>query len=708
MILFYDDWGKYPNAIIHHSTKNESFVHIASVYKKLGIRNHAFMLALTQPELEHIDPYDVDNLDTTAIAKIAYECTINPWYYFREIARVPASVGVNPIPFKANRGNIALYWSFFNHITSILIQPRQTGKSVSTDMLMIYLLNIGTSNTSINMLTRSDQLRATNLERLKRIQGELPPYLDMRTGKDIFNTEEIILRATGNNYKGSLTGGSEKSANNTGRGFTSPILHVDEACFIEHIKIAMTAALMAGNAAREQARLNNLPYGTIITTTTGRIDDRDASYIHKLWQEAAPWSDHFFDCTNEEELRETVYKNSYESKRLMVNITMSYLQLGKDDEWMRQQLEETFAEGGDADRDLFNRWTTGNYRSPLPKEYTEIIRNSVIDEPYTEIYDKHNFILRWYIDEQERERRILAGHSFIIGVDTSDAAGRDEIAMVIRDHTTGENICTSNFNEVNLISIASFFSDFLLKYENALLVMERRSSASAILDYIAEILIANGQNPFRRIYNTVVQFKHENPDLFEQLVRPRSLRMDSYEKHKKRLGFATSGSGLTARSELFGNTLMSMCKFTGDTVRDRLLADQLLSLVIRNNRIDHPEGGRDDIVVASLLSYWLLLHGKNLESYSVDSRTVLSKNGNYIEEKYGKDALDKEEVMAIEQEVQSLLDQYREARDIFIKKKIEHKLTMLVNQLNINHGFAISVSQLIEDLDQKKKIEAGR
>ena len=51
MILFYDDWRKYPGAIIDDQTSNESFIRLATIYRDMGIKNHAFPLVLLNPEL---------------------------------------------------------------------------------------------------------------------------------------------------------------------------------------------------------------------------------------------------------------------------------------------------------------------------------------------------------------------------------------------------------------------------------------------------------------------------------------------------------------------------------------------------------------------------------------------------------------------------------------------------------------------------------
>ena len=56
MILFLQDWIKYPNAIVHTSTKNQSFIDLANIYKKMGIKNYYFHLQLHDRRLEFVDP----------------------------------------------------------------------------------------------------------------------------------------------------------------------------------------------------------------------------------------------------------------------------------------------------------------------------------------------------------------------------------------------------------------------------------------------------------------------------------------------------------------------------------------------------------------------------------------------------------------------------------------------------------------------------
>lgn len=709
MILFLDDWKNYPNAILHLSTKNESFIRLAALYKSMGIKNHAFMLALHNPRLEHVDPWSED-LSIEEMAMIVQEIKENPWYFFREVTRVPALAGSNATHFKINRANLAAFWCFFNHVTFILIQPRQTGKSFSIDTLMILLLNFGTMNTQINMLTRSGKLRAENLDRLKKIQEELPSYLDFRGKDDIFNTEEIKFKKVSNSYKGNLSNLSPKLANNVGRGFTTPVLHVDEGCFVPNIAIALPAALMAGNAARDAAKLNKSHYGTLITTTAGKTDDKDGKYIYSLWLEAAVWNEKFLDCENEEQLVTVILQNSNSSranKRAMVNITMSYRQLGYSDEWMREKLNETLSEGEDADRDLFNRWTSGNQKSPIPKEYLEILKNNIKDEPRKDFYAPYNYLLLWYYNEDDIQRRIDSSRNFIIGIDTSEGMGRDDIAFHMRDSCTGETICTATFNEINLITLADFFTAILVHFTNSMMIIERKGSAITIMDYMVQkLIIQHSINPFKRLFNMIVQEKESYPEEFDKISRLNYYDEGLLAKYKKHLGFNTSGgSGITSRSTLFSTVLMHMLRYTAHLLYDDKLCTQIRTLEVRNGRIDHPEGGHDDLVIASLLSYWLMLNGKNLSFYGINTQLLFKENNVYIGEKYQNNSDDEEDYsQEFEYEFLNLLDEYKQERDEIVLRQLENRIRFIGKQLVNTYSRNISVEHMLDEINRERRV----
>lgn len=709
MILFRDDWLQHPGAIIHYSTTNESFLKIAEVFHRMGIENCAFHLSLLDPDLQYIDPFS-ETLTLMEKAKVARECKLNFWYYLREISRVPEPGSIIPVKFVANRMNIALYWLFFNHVMTIVVILRQTGKTTTLSVLVEYLLNFGAMNTFVNLLTKNEGLKAETLSKVKALYEELPEYLNFSTKKDIFNTDEIQIRDLLNKFKGNLSSSSPKQAEKVGRGFTSPINIIDEAAFVENIATAMGAMLMSGNAARNSAEKNGNPYGTLIATTAGNTDDRDGGYIYSLVTAATIWDDRFMDALDNKELQNLIFKNSPASKnksnRPMVNITMSYRQLGYSEEWLQKTLQANISTPENIKRDIFNQWLSGSSSSPIPKEYIEVMRKHVVENPRSDFYAPHNYLLKWYVSQEELASRTSSGHSFVIGVDTSDGSGGDDISFVMRDHAVGDVLCTAIYNEINLITLADFFVSFLLRYENTLMIIERKSSAATIIDYIVQKLLAAGINPFTRLYNTIFQNKDSMPKEYEEISRARMHDESIFTKYKKHLGFTTSGSGITARSELYSTTLIHMLKFTGHVLYDETLINQICALVVRNNRIDHPTGGNDDMVISCLLSYWILTKGTNLQLYGIDSTTLLRKNSVYLEEKYRTDgeSYEREELEEMEARFAQLMEEIRSESNPTIAMQLELRLRKLASE-NPTEGNIISVEEMLEGIARNKKLK---
>ena len=711
-ILFGTDWGNYPNACIHYETKNQSFLHLAEVYHALGVNNCAFHLALLQPELKDVDPFD-ENLPIDVKASILYECKHNFWYFLREVIRVPVPGSLVPIHFQANRSNVALYWFFMNHVMVLIVILRQTGKTTMLMVLVVYLLNFGSTNVFINLLTKSEGLKAETLKKVKDLFDELPEYLNFSTKKDIFNSDEVKIAAFDNKFKGNLSSASPKQAEKVGRGFTSPINIIDEAAFIENIAIAMGAMLMSGNAARTAAELNGNPYGTILATTAGDTDDRDGGYVYKIANAATLLDEKFYDAPDLKTLLDLIYTNSNasknEAKRPIVNITLSYRQLGYDDEWLQKKLSENISTPENIKRDIFNQWLSGSSASPIPKQYIEIMKANVVELARSEFYAPYNYLIKWYVSEDDLVYRVKSGHSFILGVDTSDGVGRDDIAMTVRDHTTGQILGTATFNEINLITLADFFVSFLLKYENSTMIMERRSSAATIIDYIIIKLLSHGINPFTRMYNTIFQNKEVYQKEFEEIIRARPHDEHIFTKYKKHIGFVTSGTGVTSRSELYSTTLMSMLRYTAHTLYDGRLVQQISSLVIKNNRVDHPEGGNDDMVISSLLSHWMLTIGKNLSLYGIDVHTLLKSNKVYLDEKYASDDKDYDEEEAKEQEAlfNDLIEDYKKERNPIISRQLELRIRKIANEMSTTTN-VISVEELFANINRDRRIYHNR
>ena len=697
MILFLEDWKRYPNAIPDYKTSNKSFLEMADKYAQMGVRNALCILALHNPALQGVDPFD-PTLPSEVKTMIGIECQYNPWYYFREIVRIPPTASSNPLQFKANRGNLALIWLFFCNVDVALIQPRQTGKSVSTDTLMVWLLFIGARHSRINLITKDDTLRVANVERLKKIRNYIPSYLYMVDRSDSDNKYELTCNAYDNVYTTGVSQNSEIAANNLGRGLTSPVMHFDESPFIKFIETTLPAALAACTASREEAEMNNAPYGNIYTTTAGKRDDRDGKYMYDFIHGGAPWMEQYLDCRNKRELRKMVLAHC-SGKKLLVNATFNHRQLGKTDEWLYKAMADAASHGDAADRDFLNIWTSGTQSSPLSPALNELIKKSEMEAVWPEI-SKQLYVMRWYFSESEIRRRMQT-EQWVLGVDTSDAVGRDAIALVVTSMSDLGTVGATTLNETNLYTVAEYLCELLVRYPNMTMIIERKSSAPTIIDILVLKLTALGIDPWRRIYNTMVDRLDElKPEEITDMARPVEMRSATfYDRYKRCFGFNTDAD---SRLLLYGTVIQNAAKQAGRYVRDKQLSTEIRSLVVKNGRIDHSASGHDDMVISWLMTHWLVWHSRNLHYYGIDTRELKSSMAADGKPLTQTDIYRKQEQARLLATIESLYRELNETKDDFIAMKLEHRLKLLSSTVETNGIEGFNIDSMIQEAKENR------
>jgi hypothetical protein len=691
MILFHSDWDYYPDAIADFQTTNQSFVRLAQLYADMGVENNVFHLALHNPDLQGVDPFS-PNLTVEQMVDIGLECAENPWYFFREIIRVPAAGGSEHPRLIANRGNIGMYWCFFNHVDVALIQPRQTGKSVSTDCLMVNLVHFATDHTYITMITKDNSLRTKNVERLKKMRDLLPKYLLEMRPDDADNQIELTYKSRDNGYSTAVAQNSEAGANNVGRGLTSPVLHSDEGPFTSFINIILPAALAAGTAARNNAKKDGQPYGNIFTTTAGKKDNREGKFMYELIFGGMTWDERMvFDAANQEELHRRIKKNCTgvvgpggkkvddDMKRALVNITLSHRQLGYTDRWLKEAMANAGGTPESLARDFLNFWSSGSLSSPLSQKLNERIRDSMRKADYLE-WSKDNYCLNWYIPENQIAKRMAEGR-FIAGLDTSEAVGRDTIALVIIDVEDLSVVATGTYNETNLIKFCNYLGNILIRYPNITLVPERKSTGGMIIDYLILQLTRAGQDPFKRIFNRIVDNASTDPESFKEIQTSLLSRLENfYDTRKATFGFNTNAEN---RSLLYTTVLQNGAKNGGDKVHSEKLVTELLGLVVKNDRIDHSASGHDDHVIAWLLGHWFVAHARNLAYYGIPNGLAMSAVAKFsLEEETVEQQYQRQQQQRLLNEVASLLEQLNDfQQDPMSVAKLEGRLRAISGRL---------------------------
>ena len=413
---------------------------------------------------------------------------------------------------------------------------------------------------------------------------------------------------------------------------------------------------------------------------------------------ACTGNESLLDAGSQELVVETVLKNS-SGDQAIINGTFSHRQLGKTDQWVRQAIANSRSGEDLANRDFFNIWTSGTESSPLPIKLNEAIRLSEVDPAYTEI-TKDNYHLRWYIPRQQIMNH-MNSHHHLICLDSSNAVGKDSNGLAIMDIRTMEVIAAANISEANLFKFARWLTELLIRFPKTTFMIENKSSAQGIIDAMLSILPNNGIDPFKRIYNRVVEELETSPQDAQDIALPLNRRPEGiYLKHKGKFGFMTTGN---RRAFLYDTVLQQAAATTGHLVRDRVLSEEIRSLVTINGRVDHPSGGHDDVCFAWLLGHYLATHSKSVERYGIDRNEVLSqvsRDGALASE---EELVARGARLKLRLEIQELKEQFEVAASPNERMRIEYQLARKVKATEADGGEVISLSAVLEEAKQQKQ-----
>lgn len=611
MIFFKKDIVEQ-RAYIDKTTKNKSFIRFAMLLKDLGVSNNKFHLVIYDKGLIGVDPHS-PNLTLDQKRRIGVEAKLNPWYYFREVIRIPQS-GAPPSRFILNRANCAMIWLYYNHVDVFQVCPRQTGKTIATIAIFSHVIYIQGDNIELSMLTISDKLRNENVSRLKHVRDLLPKYMIFRSSKDKDNIQEISYEYLSNSYKTYCYSQSITAADNTGRGMTSPSHHHDEFGMAYNNHITYPVAMDTTSAAIKTARENDQPSSNILTTTAGRLDTAEGKFAYEKLQSALPFTEKMYDLKDRDELYQLVDSSSGNG---MVYTVYSFLQLGYDWKWYNDRIRKKGGTQDDIDRDYFNIWKHGSSKSLLDQETLIKLKDSVRDPNYVEV--KNGYMLKWYIPEHFVKSGMYKDVPMVMGMDSSDNVGKDFTTLVLLDARDLSVVMTCRCNESNLIVMTHMVIDFMIEYPKVTLIPER-NYAGTIIDLMLDRFEAAKINPYKRIYNDVVQNKDDQKYRHIDTTNYRNIT----GQKKSSFGFSTNSS---QRKLLYQIVFSKAMQLNATKVHDQTIVQEISTLTVKNNRIDHRTGQHDDMVIAYLLANYLLFFGKNLNFYGLSGKDVLADIG---------------------------------------------------------------------------------
>lgn len=628
-ILYESDWERWPTAVPDipglntnfgplKGTRNQSWLEQSYKFRDMGVRHWYFPLALYNPLLSGINIFDPD-IDEDTMGAVLMECEHNPWFVMREVMRVPAKSGGGHGPLGANRGNIAMFWSCLNSFVTYVQQIRQTGKSLNARMLVVAWHLFWAEGSQHILFTKSD-LRKEEIREYKTIRSMLPRWMWTLTAKDSDNQTDFTTLSRDNRTKTYIPQGDPEAANNVGRGQSPVIETVDEPPFLPYAAISIPAMIAASTQTFDEAARKGNIHFLLFTTTAGDLSTDSGKYVYeKIKKRAMPFSELLYDADNREHAIAIIKANSQDDEVPRVDISFNHRQLGYTDEWLRGKISMASASLDQIKRDYLGQWTFGSASNPIPEKLLNKIRNWVNKEIIERIDPKRHYRLRFHVPYEDALARCS-----VMGLDTSNAVGRDAITGIMIAVDTTETLMAFAVSETFLEHFGDWLVDFVVLFEKMTLMPEDKSSWKGINDKLLLKLPLKGVDPGRRIYSRIVD-KAQESERDRKIYREYCQGSPSdrkYAEYRNDFGFKTNED---LRATLFSDVLRAATNQSATLIRDPMLIDELSSLVERKGRIDHQASGHDDHVFSWLLANWLLRYGRNLDHYGIDPRSVLGR-----------------------------------------------------------------------------------
>ena len=654
MVLYFKDIEK-ENVSIHFDTKNLSFIKQSAILKKMGIKNNLFMLALYDEGLRHINPHD-PNLSMDMCHRVALECKINPWYFFREVLRVPGP-GPEPVRFIINRASMATIWNWLNNVNGYLTVPRQICKTVTALSITAYSMFIHGNNTNVGMFAKDSKLRTENVRRLKELRNTLPHYLWIPgRAYNTDNQETLEYKKNKTKYITFVASIDKKRAEAQGRGESLIWQHWDEFAYYSNNELSYPSAISASDTVGEIAREQGMPAAHLLTTTAGFTSTSEGKYAYQFKNRSLRFNDHFYDVEDKDEYLR-IMKNNSGGGNGYVYIEYSWRQLGKTKKWYLERIQNK--DQSTIDKDYDNLWVSSSDSSIFNKATIDFIQDNVKEPVYIDILN--DIIMRWYIPRDIAESETFKNEPLILGLDASTNVGKDYTTITAINPRDLSTMFTVRVNQTNMVEVADLIFTLLKRFPHAVLVPERNRAETLVDILLHRIEKETAWNPFERIFNYFVHNKGSS-DRSKHDIKIGSVR--------RQFGFKTTG-GKESRSLLYGKVLMTMVEKHGNKINDKVIVDEMCGLSVRNDRVDHAIDGNDDALISYLLATWFVMYANNISLYGIDPSIILSSRESAepisekelelintvreLKEKLSNENISKYARMAFEQDLKGLL-----------------------------------------------------
>jgi len=559
------------NYIIHLDTRNVSFLKMYALLKKLNIKNNKFFLRLYDTDLKNIDPHS-NKLTDLQKTKILKECVKNPWYYIREVIRIPVTGGMKK--FELHLGNLAELFCMFTNTNFYLMLPRQNYKTISMVVGLVYIFYVLAENYTMTFTNKSDPDAKENLKRFRDIARCQPKWLQQENKEDNDNIKYFYLKNRNNTIKTISPGRDPVAADLAGRGLTTPIIWYDEFDFIKYIETMYMAAGPASSQAAIEAESFGVPHFIGITTTPNNIDTEGGLFGNSVELGACAFTESMYDL-NPEELKNYIKHNSDND---FVFISYNYKQLGRDKQWFKEQCRVLLNNKMKIKREVLLERTKSSDDSIFSEEEIESLEAGIVEKKGELFLMDKAYIL-------EMLEILDPSQTVFIGVDVAAGLSRDFCSLVFTNPNTLEPLAVFKNNKMDSELFFNLICEILEIFPLAVLFIERNSLGISLITRLLH-------SKFKK--NIYYSLKETNRD--KGIVKPDDFDINS---DTKIFGVNTTKE---SRDVMINDILFPLVSSNPHIFRSKIIVDEIKRL-IRNKqgKIEHGPGFHDDNLFAYLI-----------------------------------------------------------------------------------------------------------
>ncbi len=639
--------------IIDWKTNNKSFIDLHKDLKRLGIRNNTFFLRLYDPDLVGIDPYSAI-LPLELQLKIILECIRNPWYYLREVCRIP--VDGKPIEsgggcqYRIDRNNLATWYLYLNGIDHYASKPRQTGKTQDAIAKLNYAYHFGATSATILFFNKDAGLAKENLARMKDQRDLLPQYMQMRVAftedgidKEIDNITTMKNPITKCQVKVMPRATSVDNAMRIGRGYTSSIMFFDEFDFINHNITILDASVFAYSTASENAKANNSIYSRIFTSTPGDLSNRDGeaatNFINGTKDQVGmlKWDDHMLD-TPIDELIKIVRSPAYNG---VVFVEHSWQQLKKPMAWYEKQCNLVGYKQEVILREIELKRLRGSSLSPFSREQ-QLYLASHVRKPKQSV-DLTKILSPFQIYED-----LHRNYPYILSIDPADGLGEDNNAVTLINPYTQRAAMEFKCSYISQKELYEVCSNFMDRFcPMAMVVIENNKGREVIQRFVDSKYRQNLWIDEDKLNQLLTQATDKYGGIKQQAAARKAQGLNT-NPHTRKLMMQILEMMVNERIE--------------DLYTDYIVSD-ILNLIRKptTGKVEAGPGLHDDNIMSYLIGLCVYFNANNLEKWGI-RRGMMDPN----DRPRAEDIPEAEQVKAIKRKIASAIDVIpEEYRDIF-------------------------------------------